>query len=165
MNIPKACEAAVYTVLNAYAGYAAGQLIRCWHNLEQSDNWDDAVDKIAPYVDIVFSPESAGEDQYSMQSQGAVVCGTKASDDRDHTAIADLYEKTHDVLRDVFRGFLRGGTPAQVARYTAFETKLLADLSGGITLGGVSFAEPVSPESTTGYNETGIGFVVHFMYA
>ena len=161
MNVPKAIETAVAAMLRKYAELGAKTVIRPFQNLNYDGTWDKTKDRELPVLDIRFAPERVDETQATFVSEGSVLIGTHVQDDKNHAELSTIYGETHDVLRDIFRGF-RG--EIDTAKYDEFKALIAieADIGSTFEIGGITFGEPLAPYDDGNVNMIGIGFNIHF---
>jgi len=163
MNVPKAIEKAVAKMFRSYGNLGAGVLIRPWQSLDYDGSWKKDIDREFPVVDIRFAPERTEENQHTFISEGTILFGTFTQDDKSHSFLSAMYGGGHDVLRDIFRGFLgETGVSRYVTRYNEFKSLIENELGSPFALGGITFAEPLAPYDDGGVNKIGIGYNIHF---
>lgn len=165
MNIAKALEIAFAHVIRAYGEIGAGVTIRCWQTLRADGSWNAAKDRDFPVIDVRCSPPAPDESAESTAiAECAVLCGTKAADDKDHAAISALYAGTQDAMDRLYAGFRGNATHAPV--YAAFLAKL-TDAMGAtdaalFSFGGLTFGGGTAPYDDDGVNMIGLTMRVHF---
>lgn len=159
MNVPKAIETAVATMIRSYAEIGAEAVIRPFQALNWDGSWDAEKDREFPVFDIRFAPERTDESQMTFVSEGTILIGTYVHDDKDHRHISDYYGEVHTVLREIFQGFLGN---ADTAKYDEFKSLIETEIGGTFGIGGITFGEPLAPYDDGNANMIGIGFNIHF---
>ena len=159
MNIPKAVERSIASMLRNHAELGADVVLRCWQSLDADSLWDKDEDRKFPMIDIRCSAPRS-DDKRNCYVVCSVLCGTKADDDRNHAVISALYGSVQTVLDGIHGGYkdIVGNTYR-----TEFEALISDELGTGVSsLGGFDFEDSQPPYDDGGVNMIGIGVRVSY---
>lgn len=168
-NVPAALERAMSATLRQFADLGGGVALRAFQSLIDDPTVDEDGSKYWPCVDIRASAPATDENQITLYSDIAMLCGTYNEDDRQHTVLRGLYEAVQglcDRVFDEFHGEYYGedgqDESATTLAQTAFEASVNSELTRAINIGGYTFQAGMAPYDDGGINMIGITLRVHY---
>jgi len=159
MNVPKAIELAMATLLREFGHLPAGVGIRVWQTMAADATWNAAKDREFPLIDVRCSPPKTDDNQATLAVDCSVLAGTLAADDKDHALISVIYEEIQNVLDLLFSQF-RAQSGDALARFNAIMAVHVED--GRFQFGGFTFGDALSPFERDGANMIGTTLTVHY---
>jgi len=161
MNTTKAIELALAETIREYAEMGESVTIRAWQSLASDGSWKENPDRSFPMIDVRCAPPKADDNQSTLQSEGAILIGTKTDDDKDHAFISAMYEAVQGVCDTLFSQFRSGVlTGDEIAFFLA---SVVANTSAdAFQFGGFTFGDGLAPADDGGINTIGITLIVHY---
>lgn len=160
MNIPKAIETAIGTVLREFGGIPNDVAIRMWQTLDKDKTQADDVDRTFPQIDVRCAPAKTDENQCTQSCDCSVLVATSAHDDKDHSQISYLYELVQGVLDRLFSQFRKQSPGDELNR---FNDLMAANApAGSYEFGGFTFGEALAPSTADSTNMIGTTLTVHY---
>jgi hypothetical protein len=162
MNIPKAFEAAVATVIQAHCNLTDLPRIRTWQAIDGDLQWTPSNDRSFPLVDIRATPPAVGEDGVTLQSTVAVLIGTNANDDPTHADMARYYEAVQTVLDALYAQFRACSAGAERVTFDATIADQHPAVAALVSIGGFEHGDPMAPYEDGGAYFIGLNWIIHF---
>ena len=160
MNVSKAIEISMATVLRTCGDLGADVAIRAWQSLARDGSWDATQDRTFPLVDVRCSPPQTNADQVTLTADCALLCGTQSSDDKGHAQISALYEAVQTVADTLYTQFHSGvETGTEIALFLA---TMATEAGSAFQFSGFSFGTSLAPYNDGGANMIGITLTVHY---
>jgi hypothetical protein len=160
MNIAKAIEKAIATVIRDHADLPPGVTIRCWQTLRHDATWNETEDRTFPMIEIRAAPPQTDDNQSTLSVQTAIIVGTQNQDDKDHAVVSDIYAQVQEAIDALFASF-RSGTPN--AQSVTFAGAMLEAFDAGrFNFGGFTYGSPLAPFEERGAVMLGIGLTTHY---
>lgn len=159
MNVPKAIEIAIATLLREFGNLPDGVTIRAWQTLPHDKTWKADTDRTFPMIDVRCSPATTDDNQATLQAGCAVLCGTKADDDRAHELVSVIYEAAQGVLDRLFSQF-RTSSGSELSRFLALMQANAG--ANAFQFGGFTFGDAMAPFDQSGVNMIGTTLTVHY---
>lgn len=159
MNVAKALEITLSTVLRAHGRLLDSVLLRCFQTLDHDGIWTASQDRTFPVVDIRARPPQTDENQSTLRCDVTILVATLAADDASHDQLSGLYELVQSMLDNLFAQ-ARAGSGSVYDSFLA----LMGDRvdSGKFLFGGFTFGDTLSPYEENGANMMGVTLSVHY---
>lgn len=160
MNIAKAIETAIATVIRNHADLPEGVTIRAWQSLDYDATFNAAEDRTFPLIEVRASPPRTDENQSTLAIETVIVIGTQNNDDKTHSVISDIYGEVQSVLDTMFATFRTGNLSSA---FTEFENQMApAYAAGRFNFGGFTYGAPLAPFEDRGAVMLGITLNTHY---
>ena len=160
MNIAKAIEKAIATVIRDHADLPPVVTIRCWQTLRHDATWNETEDRTFPMIEIRAAPPQTDDNQSTLAISTSIIVGTQNQDDKDHAVLSDIYGQVQDVLDAMFAAFRNGTSNAQMTTFD--EAMQEAYDAGRFNFGGFEFGTPLAPFEERGAVMLGITLTTHY---
>lgn len=160
MNVSKAIELALATVIRDHADLEPSVTIRTWQDLTLDGTWNSDLDRTFPMIEVRAAPPRTNENQSNLSVEAAILIGTMTADDKNHQQISDIYEKTQDVIDNLFSGFRQQSNNDEYQTFTSVMTANVAATK--FIFGGFTYGDPQVPFEDRGANMIGIALVTHY---
>ena len=162
MNIPKAFEIALATVIREFSDTGAQAVFRCWQTLRNDPKWKvvDGADRTRYMIDIRAAPPVTPDDERpsGLSVTAIVEARTKTEDDQDHAAISAAYEAIQTVLDKLHDQFYSDAG----LELTRFLEVMETECGTAFGFGGLTYADGTAPYDDDGYNVIGIGLTASY---
>jgi len=160
MNIPKAYELALATVIREFADVGPGFVFRCWQTLRNDPSWKvtSGADRTRYTIDIRSAPPVSDEGPSNRTVTAIIEARAKTEDDQDHAKISTAYDAIQeavDKLHDQFYG-------TEGDELTRFLELMQEECGATFGFGGLTFTDGTAPYDDDGYSVIGIGLTAHY---
>jgi len=163
VNIAKAIEKAIATVIRDHADLPPGVTIRCWQTLRHDATWNETEDRTFPMIEIRAAPPQTDDNQSTLSVQTAIIIGTQNQDDKDHAVVSDIYGQAQEAIDAMFASFRSGTSNAHFVTFTNAMQE--ASDAGQFNFGGVTLGSPLAPFEERGAVMLGINLITHYSRA
>lgn len=163
MNVPKAYEIALATVIRECGDIGHGAVFRCWQTLRNDPTWKvtDGADRTRFTVDIRAAPPVTPDNERpsGLSVTALIEARTKVEDDQDHAAISAAYEAVQSVIDKLHDQFYSGNAGMELARFLEI---METECGARFGFGGLTFADGTAPYDDDGYSVIGVGLTAHY---
>lgn len=161
MNVPKAIEQAMATLIRNNVELGPGVTIRTWQTLRYDNSWVENKDRVFPMLDIRCATPTMGDNQVALSCECAILMGTNADDDEDHSFVSHMYDSIQVLMDNMYVDYRAGNRDNEPLK-TYIDTIQTAVGASKFRFGGIQFGEGTEPYEDAGINMIGISVVTHY---
>jgi hypothetical protein len=160
MNVAKAYELALATVIREFADVGSGFVFRCWQTLRSDPAWrvSSGADRTRFTVDLRAAPPVSDEGPSNRAVTAIIEARAKTEDDQDHAKISKAYDAIQEVVDKLHDQFYSTAGD----ELTRFLELMEAECGTAFGFGGLTFADGTAPYDDDGYSVIGIGLTAHY---